>query len=32
MGVSMRGIKVEEFYNITKDKLKLRLVAGSKGL
>jgi HPr kinase/phosphorylase len=28
----MRGIKVEEFYNLTKDKLKLRLVAGGKGL
>jgi HPr kinase/phosphorylase len=28
----MRGIKVEEFYRITRDKLKLRLVAGGKGL
>ncbi len=28
----MRGIKVEEFYKLTKDILKLRLVAGKKGL
>lgn len=28
----MRGIKVEEFYRLTRDKLKLRLVAGEKGL
>jgi len=28
----MRGIRVEEFYQLTKDKLKLRLVAGGKGL
>lgn len=28
----MRGIKVEEFYRLMKDRLKLRLVAGERGL
>jgi len=28
----MRGIKVETFFELTKDRLKLRLVAGEKGL
>lgn len=28
----MRGMRVEDFYRITRDKLKLRLVAGGKGL
>jgi HPr kinase/phosphorylase len=28
----MRGIKVGEFYRVTKDKLRLRLVAGEKGM